>query len=79
MTNQITITVQGSNPDCDTQTIAYLLADFLSTTGFATNLNVTNEFELEEFEEHFVDRLEALEDQNLKIVVNEVQSVQIGI
>jgi broad-specificity NMP kinase len=68
----ITINVCGTSGTGKT-TIAYLLADFLSNTGFATELNVTEEFELETFEEHFVDRLEALEEKQLKIVVNEVQ------
>lgn len=74
----ITITVSGTTGSGKT-TIAYLIADFLSHTGFTTNINMLDELDLEQFEETFPDRLNALLKHELKIEVNEQQLCRSGI
>ena len=67
------ITINVSGPaGVGKSTIAYLLADFLSNTGFNTELNLTEEFDLESFEETFVDKLGILETRGTKMIINEV-------
>lgn len=71
----ITITVSGF-VGVGKSTIAFLLADFLTTTGFTTELNLLDDIDIDKFEETFTDKLEAIENNNTKFIVNEVQSVR---
>jgi len=60
-------------------TIAFLLADFLTTTGFKTELNLLDDLDMDLFEATFTDKLEALERRNTRFIVNEVQAKSAGV
>lgn len=59
-------------------TIAFLLADFLNTTGFHTELNLLDELDLDTFEDTFTEKLEAIENSGVRIIINEVQTKRLA-
>lgn len=72
---ELTINVIGS-AGTGKSTIAYLIADFVSHTGFEdVNVNLLDGAE-ETLEHNFEDKLQYLQDSGLKIVVNEVQALR---
>lgn len=74
---ELTITVSGA-AGTGKSTIAYLIADFLSHTGFTTNINMLDELNLERFEKSFPDKLNALLNKEVKIEVNEQMLARSG-
>lgn len=70
--NELNISVVGTT-GTGKSTIAYLLADFLSHTGFQVNLNLLDDTKPEDIEEHFTERLQGLHDKHTSITINEVQ------
>lgn len=73
----ITITVSGRN-GTGTTSIAFLLADFLSHTGFKTELNTVDDLDADEFERTLSDKLEAIENRGTKLIINEVKVIRKG-
>lgn len=70
----IQINVMGG-PGVGKSTVAYLLADFLSHTGFKTELNLLEPmFDAAAFEQTFPAKLEAIENKGTCILINEVAS-----
>lgn len=72
MSEQITITV-ASKANVGKSTVAMLLADFLSFTGFEVDVNLLDGLLPEQIEENFTDRLDAMFEKGVKIVINEQQ------
>ncbi|MCK9369723.1 adenylyl-sulfate kinase [Candidatus Dojkabacteria bacterium] len=72
MNNQITINVTGIS-GVGKSTIAFLIADFLSHTGFDVAVNLLDEIDEDLIMDHFEEKLEAIALKNTKIIVNEVQ------
>jgi nucleoside-triphosphatase THEP1 len=68
--NTITITVAGS-AGVGKSTIAFLLAEFLSHTGFDVAVNLLDEITEDQVLSNFEDKLEAVAEKT-NIVVNEV-------
>jgi len=78
MTNAITINVDVvGTTGAGKSTIAYLIADFLSHTGFENvSLNLLDDINIVQFEKQFEDRLQHLQDTGLNLIVNEVQALR---
>ncbi len=73
MNNQITINVTGPI-GVGKSTISFLIADFLSHTGFEVAVNLLDDVDESQVMDHFEEKLESIASNGTKIVVNELPS-----
>lgn len=73
-----TITISVSGPaGAGAPTISYLIADFLSHSGFETNIELANPNEIDLIESELGEQLKYIRDNSVKINVVHTQSSRV--